>query len=111
MVENPYFQFPLCALSFGQTLGTRLNAILDYSFVEAGSKLFRKLTAEQQRVFLCGKTVSRTNPKGLNPHDWRQCAASYGAYVTGVICHNFNSTIERHHQLQEYIADFEARHG
>jgi hypothetical protein len=111
MVKNPYFQFPLCALSFGQTVYERLNAILDYSFVEAGSKLFRKLTAQQQREFLDGKTISRTNPTGVNPNDWRQCAASYGAYVIGVICHNFNSTIERHRQLQDYVAKFEARHG
>jgi hypothetical protein len=111
MVENPYFQFPLCALSFGQTVNARLNAILDYSVVETGSKLFQKLTAEQQRGFLRGKTVSRTNPKGLNPHDWRQCAACYGAYVIGVTYHNINSIIERHDQLLNHVADYEDRHG
>src|ERR1039458_2807207 len=111
MVENPYFQFPLCALSFGQTVNARLNAILDYSVVEAGSKLFRKLTVERQREFLRGKTVSRTNPKGLNPHDWRQCAASYGAYVIGVTYLNINSIIERHAQLRNHVADYEDRHG
>ena len=111
MVENPYFQFPLCALAFGQTVDARLNAILDYSVVEAGSKLFRKLTVERQREFLHGKTASQTNPSGINPNDWRQCAASYGAYVIGVTYHGFNLIIERHGQLRDYVAKFEARHG
>jgi hypothetical protein len=111
MVENPYFQFPLCALSFGQTVDARLNAILDYSVVEAGAKMFRKLTVERQREFLHGKMVSRINPNGVNPHDWQQCAACYGASIIGVTYHNFNSIIERHNQLRHYVAEFEARHG
>jgi hypothetical protein len=111
MVENPYFQFPLCALSFGQTVDARLNAILDYSVVETGAKLFRKLTVERQREFLHGKTVSRINPKGLNPHDWRQCAACYGASIIGVTYRNNNSLLERHEQLRDYVADYEGRHG
>jgi len=111
MIENPYFQFPLCALSFDQTVDARLNAILDYSVIEAGSKLFQKLTVERRREFLQGKTVSQTNPDGINPQDWRQCAASYGSHITGVTYHGFNLMIERHGQLRDYIAKFEARHG
>lgn len=111
MAEKSYFQFPLCALSFGQTVDVRLNAILDYSVVDAGSKLFRKLTAKQQYKFLRGKTVSRTNPNGLNSHDWRQRAACYGADIIGVNCHDFNGVIERYGQLRDYVADFEARNG
>jgi hypothetical protein len=111
MVSNPYFQFPLCALSFGQTTDARLNAILDYSVVDAGSKLFQKLTGDQQQEFLRGKTVSRTNPKGLNPNDWQQCAACYGADIIGVTYHGFNCIIERHGQLRDYVADFETRNG
>jgi hypothetical protein len=111
MVDNSYFQFPLCALSFGQTVNARLNAILDYSVVEAGQKLFQKLTAEQQREFLRGKNVSRTNPNGLNPRDWRQCAACYGANIIGVTYYGINSIIERHGQLRKFVADYEGRHG
>lgn len=111
MVENPYLQFPLCALAYGQTVAARLNAILDFSVVEAGSKIFRKLTPEQQQEFLKGKTVSRKNPNGLNPNDWRQCAACYGAHTIGVIYHSFNGLIANHGQLRDYVANFEKLHG
>ena len=111
MVENPYFQFPLCALSFGQTVDTRLNAIIDYSVVEAGSRLFRKLTAEQQQAFLMARRQKGKIPQGFKENLWRHSAALYGAEVIGVIYHNFGSVLEKHRSIETHIADFEERHG
>ncbi len=111
MVENPYFQFPLCALSFGQTVETRLNAILNYSVVQAGSQLFRKLTAEQQREFLAGWRQMGKLPEGFNSNNWLDRAALYGAKIIGVTYNHFGSVMERHHALHAHITEFEKLHG
>jgi hypothetical protein len=111
MVENPYFQFPLCALSFGQTVDARLNAILDYSVVEAGSLLFRKLTAEHQREFLAGRRQIGELPDGFNTNLWLHRAALYGAKIIGVTYNYFGSVMERHQSLHVHITDFEKLHG
>src|SRR5205807_8693644 len=111
MVENPYIQFPLCALSFGQTVTVRLNAILDYGVVEAGSRLFRKLTAEQHRQFLVKRRQDGKIPQGFDKNNWLHNAALYGAHVIGVNYSDFGSIMERHRTLYVHIADFEQRHG
>jgi hypothetical protein len=51
MVENPYVQFPLCALAFGQTINERLNTILDYAVVHAGFKVSARLSPDQWEQF------------------------------------------------------------
>lgn len=111
MVENPYLQFPLCALSFGATADVRLNAILDYSVVEAGSQLFQKLSLEKQREFQRGKMCCRRNPDGINPYDWRHTAAAYGAHIIGVTYRSFIAAIETHAQLHDYVDTFAKAHG
>ncbi len=111
MVENPYFQFPLCALSFGQTVNARLDAILDYSVVEAGSQLFRKLTAEQQREFLVGWRQLGKLPEGFNSNNWLDRATLYGAKIIGVTYNHLGSVMRRHHALHVHITEFEKHHG
>jgi hypothetical protein len=109
MSGNHYFQFPLCALSFGENAYARLNAILDYSVVEAGSKLFRKLTVAEQNEFLRGKLASRRNRGGVGPYDGLRHAAFYGAHVIGVIYHDLDAVIERHKAMRLHICDFVSR--
>lgn len=111
MVANPYLQFPLCALAYGPTLDERLNALLDYSIVEAGSLLFRKLTADQQREFLVGRQQMSKLPEGFKTNLWLHRAALYGAQIIGVTYKSFGPIMERHQLLHAHIADFENRHG
>jgi len=111
MVENPYFQFPLCALSFGQTVDARLNAILDYGLVDKGWKLFRKLSAEQQRQFLSKVRQARKIPEGCDTSNWAHCGALYGAEVIGITFGSFLSGIERYHSLHNHVTAFEQAHG
>lgn len=111
MNQEPYFQFPLCALAFGRTTGERLNMIIEYAVVEAGLKLYQKLPYEQQRGFLAGLTINRRNPGGINPNDPIQCGALYGAHAMGVTYPNYNRDWQRHRGLSDYIAAYERKHG
>lgn len=111
MIENPYFQFPLYALSFGQTVTARLDAILDYSLVEKGWKLFHKLTAEKQRRFLSKVRRARKIPEGCDISLWSHCGALYGAEIIGITFGNFLSGIERYQKLRDHVVTFEKTHG
>jgi hypothetical protein len=111
MVKNPYFQFPLRALSFGQTIDERLKTIISYSFIAAGSKLFRKLTSEERQAFIRETTSSRTNSPCIDPHDLTQCGASYGAKMIGVVIRDLKGAVERYNALRKFVAAFEARNG
>src|SRR5262245_28932589 len=111
MVENPYFQFPLCALAFGQTVEARLDAILCYCLVDTGSKLFRKLSAEQRRQFLSKARQAKTIPEGCHTSNWEHRGALYGAGVMGITFRSFHSCIEWHPKLRDHVVTFEKAHG
>lgn len=111
MTKNPYFQFPLCALSFGKTLDARLNGIINYCIVETGGKLFRKLTAEKQRDFLEQCRDYGSIPSGFKKDNWSHGAAIYGATIVGITFGHFPSCFEQHRLLHDHIVAFEKVHG
>lgn len=111
MVENPYFQFPLGALAFGKTEYQRLNTILDYSVVEAGSRLFRKLTREQQTEFFDEQCERHKVPQYLDENVWLHRAALYGAHVIGVTYTRFDSVMERYATMSKHMNGFVSRYG
>jgi hypothetical protein len=107
MVENPYLQFPLCLLSFEQTVNARLNTIINYCMVEVGSRLFRKLTAEEQRKFLCEKRWEGNIPRGFNSKLWLHRAMLYGAHVLLIVVYDVPSVLDSHRRAELFISDFE----
>ncbi len=111
MVENPYFQFPLCALAFGETEHNRLNAIIDYSLIENGEKLLGKLTNEQQRRFFSDAKRKGILPQGFDHFEWTHRAAVYAAEIIGVTLGDFLRGIERYHALDAFVKAFEKAHG
>lgn len=111
MATDTYFQFPLCALSFGQTIEQKLDAIIDYSLTTAGMKLWCKLTQEQQHQFIAEQLHLQNIPKGFNQDNPLHCATLYGSHIIGINLNGFLSGIERHLNLQRYIREFESRHG
>jgi len=111
MAENNYFQFPLCALAYGQTVHARLNSMLDYGLVDKGWKLFSKLSVEQQKQFLTKARQSRKIPNDCNTADWSHRGALYGAEIIGVTIHSLLPTVERYQQLHVHVTDFEKLHG
>lgn len=111
MSGDPYFQFPLCALSYGKSADERLNAIISFGGVSAGAKLWRKLSAEQQRSKLAEWKARPTRPARMNWSNQTHLAALCGADAIGLIYYDANSTSERHDQLRNHAAAFESRHG
>ena len=111
MTDNKYFQFPLCALSFGQTADARLEAILDYSLIDKGWKLFCKLSAEQQRQFLALARRSQRIPQGCDINIWSHQAALYDAEIIGISLGGLVSCLGRYHSLHGYVEAFEKTHG
>lgn len=111
MVKDPYFQFPLCALSFGETAHKRLDSTISYAVIEAGSRLFRKLSASQQSDFLTRLKQTEGFPAGFKLDIWLHQAALYAADLIGINFGSFTATIERHRNVQRHVQEFESRHG
>jgi hypothetical protein len=111
MVENPYFQFPRCALAFSKTPTERLDAIISYGMVEAGSRLFQQLSADRQQEFINAQRRLGTLPEGFKTQIWWHRAAVYGAHAIGITFGNFAGTLQRHQTLGSFIATHVSRHG
>jgi hypothetical protein len=107
----PYLQFPLCALSFGETETERLNAILDYGVVDAGVKLWRKLVPDLQNRLIIAWGRCRNLPTGFNGKFPLHCAALYGAQTLKVKFRDIRYLLENHTRLAQYTAEFERRYG
>jgi hypothetical protein len=111
MVKNPYFQFPLCALSFGHSVDERLNAIISYGFIQAGYKLFQKLSPVERKRFLDDRLGNKPELNGIRRDEWSHCGALYGAYAIGITTNNLKATLKRHASLQAFADAFADRHG
>ena len=111
MKTDKYFQFPLCALSYGQTWDLRLNTILHFAIVDAGLKLWRKLSRPQQDAWFSEYRKTSKYPKDFIKFNEMHCAALYGAKVIGVTFHSITRPLEEYAKLRAYIATFVAQHG
>jgi hypothetical protein len=109
MVKDPYFQFPLCALSFGQAVNERLNAIISFAVIEAGSKLWRKLPAQEREQRIEGFLACEVET--FDCEDSMHRVALYGAEVIGITFYNFRSALAQFNHLRAHIDSFHARHG
>jgi hypothetical protein len=111
MFGDAYHQFPLCCLSFGQTVDERLNAIGCYSLVSNGRKLFAKSPAEQQKHFLSYARWAQKVPVDFDAKDTRHRAALFAADRMGIRIANLLPTIRMFERLDVHIMAFEKLHG
>ncbi len=111
MVENPYFQFPFCALSFGTSEYERLDAMISFGYIEAGVKLWRKLSKQQREQRTVGFRMWEGCPDGAQWNKPLHCAALYGAEVIGISHGHFPSALERHKLICAHIAAFQGQYG
>jgi hypothetical protein len=111
MIDDPYFQFPICALSFGQSVNERLDGIIAYSIFKAGDRLFDQLSREKQHQFLDEKERARQFPIGFDWEYIEQCAALYAADLMQIKFTNFNGVWEGFQRVDEYVFKFEERFG
>jgi hypothetical protein len=109
--ENPYIQFPLCALAYGKTVNERLNAILDYGVADAGAKLWGKVGPELQRIQKSLWGRCRNLPKGFNGENPLHCAALYRAHNLHIECSDMEYLVELYERLRKYVHKFEHRYG
>jgi hypothetical protein len=106
-----YLQFPLCALSCGQTVDDRLNACLDYAVVDAGTKLWRKATPEVQSRFLSQLGQGRKLPTGFKRDNRLHVAALCGTEMLNVKYPDMNCLLERYQRFKAFLALFESQYG
>jgi hypothetical protein len=108
---RPYFQFPLCALSFGRDINERLNCIMAFCIVEMGVKQWQTFSRNQQiarRSFhpaphLCTCTIDLSKDEEL------QVVA--GCEHLNTVCHNAKGLLADYSRLRRFVEDFERRHG
>jgi len=106
-----YFQVPLCAFAFGKSDKERLNAIISYGLVEAGTTRWSKLTEDQRDA------LARTWTKGTRPADDfrlgspRHVFVACSAEVIGVRLGSVARVLGEHDELLAFRNSFESRHG
>src|SRR2546429_5550026 len=111
MVDNPYLQFPLCALSFGLSERHRLDAIIDFGCVTTGTKLWWQLSPPEQNQFMIALQRSAHIPRDFDVQIPLHCTALYGAHIIGIKFGSLVASIERYSTLQSHIEDFKGRYG
>lgn len=105
--EAPYFQFPLCALAYGTDEQERLNAIIDYSVVSAGQKLYAKLPDDQSASII--STAKR--PSGFDTNSKLHRAVVVGLERLNVSSKSMPALLEWHGRVAVFIEAFQQRHG
>src|SRR5437867_1627238 len=80
-----YFQFPLCALAFEDNETERLNCILDYAVVVAGTKLWRKMPADEKKRLWTAWTVHGKAPIGFDYQNEARVAGLAGANILSTV--------------------------
>jgi hypothetical protein len=84
---------------------------MDYALVEAGSRLWSKLSPNEQQGFLLKLKGQTNRPIGLDFKRATHIHALYGAATIGVTYHTIANLIEAHGRFSNFRADFQSRHG
>src|SRR5262249_7352193 len=107
--SRPYFQFPLCALSYPEP--DRLACIISFCCVEHGKRQWSEL-ADQDQEALRRKGIHAEVPSMIRSRKTRIWGyTKFGAEALGVKICNTQLVVREHGRLSKYIEDFEARHG
>jgi hypothetical protein len=110
-MDGHYFQFPLCALSFGRNMNERLNCIIDLGCVETGLKQWEKFTPNQRiarRSFypsphLCTCRIDLSKDEELQ--------GVAGCEYLNIVCNDVKGMLANYARLRRFIEEFERRHG
>lgn len=107
--SEPYFQFPLSALSFGANLGARLNHVADYCMVSRGMwQWYHEMTQDQRDSYKAATKRRTDNPPGMN-YTRNDCyCALIGAAFHKLVPGNVMLHVERWDSLREFITSMPA---
>ena len=107
-----YFQFPLCALAYGEVERNRLDDIISYSFVDAGCTMYEKLSTEIRIVKAVEFEMAKGTPPDFSKNKYDHVAAMLGASATNVcIGGRISHSLKRHKELNDFKWRFEQKHG
>jgi hypothetical protein len=106
-----FFQFPLCALAFGETERDRLEAIISFGFVDAGNKMFKKLDTDIRQQKAKEFCANFEKPDDYSQKNTWHVAAMLGAQEIGITVGNLGWSIERWRILAQFRDQFATKHG
>jgi hypothetical protein len=109
--QTRYFQFPLCALAFGQTETERLDTLISYSFAEAGFTMFARLNREIQKEKAESIKSRADTPADYRSTDRQHVAVMIGSQEIGVRPGSVLSALNRWQQLRQFRGAVESAHG
>ncbi|MDB6064064.1 MAG: hypothetical protein JWR26_272 [Pedosphaera sp.] len=109
--EDPYFQFPLCALSFGKNEGERLMHIVSYSVFEAGRSFWKALDEEKRVEKRLAALAHPPVNVSFDPNNDLHIAAQMGAKAMNITSRDYIAAQNRHQTLEQFRVNFEAVHG
>ena len=107
-MSRRYFQFPLCALSFGSSAIERVNTIIGYCCVERGIRLWATLGphCRQERRDATPPTWCTRRPRGDI-----QVQALLGCEHLNVTTNDLSFLVKEHSALCEFVRSFEFKYG
>jgi hypothetical protein len=108
--SDRYFQFPICALSYGTEIEDRLEAICSWSFIHAGCAAWDRMTREA-RAEKIGELVAKFPNMLTKNGQPREFAAMLGAEIVGVTVGGLASSLHRYDALSTHIQAHEKKHG
>ena len=108
--EN-YFQFPLCALAFGDAEVARLDHIISFGCVDAGYVMLNRLSPESRKEVAIKFSQIEKCPAGFSKSNPNHIAAMLGAEAIGVTFGNIGYSVESWNAVSNFKRNFEAKHG
>jgi hypothetical protein len=110
-MEKTYFQFPLCALAYSDSVEERLNTIISYACVECGARFLQKLPANVIENYRRVYADPSKGLRGFNPDNRVHLAAVVGAEQISINIGNLQSLADRYKRFWAFRRDYEARQG
>jgi hypothetical protein len=110
-MNERYFQFPLCALSFVREGQKGLNCIISFACVEVGKERWQKFSENEREArrsvlpdpAVCSGSVDLEKDEQLQAVAGCEYLALWARNVTGMLA--------KHARVSHFIKEFERRHG
>lgn len=95
-----YFQFPLCALSFGENVYERLNCIASFGCIEVGRMQWQKFKKIEKELRRSGCLTPQTHRVRIDFDEHLQVVA--GAEHLRILMGNVERMLAHHARLQSH---------
>src|SRR5438128_1237103 len=110
-MNQRYFHFPLCALSFDDNVYDRLNCIMAFACVEMGRRLWQSFSLTERQARRSIQPDPELIDCGIDLMKDEQLQAVAGYEYFEIECSNIKWALADHVRLTRFIQEFERRHG